>query len=132
MSLDLTKIYTQIGQMVDTLKFTNREGQKHLQCALDKIGDIDLNIEKLKRKIADSKTVTQWPFAGLVDNLSTHIKPGAVPSDYTVLATDGSHIDVDRNQVARCYLINLGTVKINYGSKPSAELETLGCSLLFD
>lgn len=125
MSLDLVKIYAQIGVMVNNLKSANKEGQKHLQCALNKLCETELNIEKLKRKIAESKTLAQWPVAGLVDDLNIRVKPPAVPADYTVLATDGSHIDADRNQAARCYLINLGTVKIEYGSQPSADLDSI-------
>ena len=32
------------------------------------------------------------------------------PADFTVIATDGSHIDVDRHHSTRCYLINIGAV----------------------
>jgi GNAT superfamily N-acetyltransferase len=120
MSIDLTKISSQIGEMVNKLKSANRDSSEHLQRALD---NTNLNIEKLKRKIAESKTTAQWPIAGLVDDLSTRIKPSVSPSEYTVLATDGSHIDIDRNQAARCYLINIGAVKMDYGSHPSAELD---------
>lgn len=44
------------------------------------------------------------------------------PPDYRVVATDGSQIAVDRHQVATCYVINVGTVMIQYGARPSAEL----------
>jgi hypothetical protein len=110
--------------MVEKLKSANQDGSERLKKALDKLGDANLNIEKLKRKIAESKTTAQWPVAGLVDDLNNHIKPSQAPSEYTVLATDGSHIDVDRNQAARCCLINVGAVKIDYGTHPSAELDS--------
>jgi hypothetical protein len=124
MSLDITKISAQIGDMVATLKCSNRENSDHLKSAIDKLSDSKLNLDKLKRKIADSRTTAQWPVAGLVDNLETRISPQEAPSKYTALATDGSHIDVDRNQAARCYLINVGTVKLSYGSQPEAELDS--------
>jgi hypothetical protein len=125
MTIDFNKISPQIGEMVNKLKSTNQDILGHLNTALDTLGDANLNIEKLKRKIAESKTTAQWPVAGLVDDLNTHLKPRPAPCEYTVLSTDGSHIDIDRNQAAHCYLINIGTVKIDYGSHPSAELDSL-------
>ncbi len=46
----------------------------------------------------------------------------ACPSSYRVFATDGSQIAVDRHQVATCYVINVGTVMIQYGAHPDAQL----------
>ena len=41
--------------------------------------------------------------------------PSRVPADWTVVAVDGSHIDVDRRLPLRCHLINLGSCAITYG-----------------
>lgn len=124
MTVDFNKISPQIGEMVEKLKSVNQDTLGHLNRALDTLGDVNLNIEKLKRKIAESKTTAQWPVVGLVDEPSVRIKPRQTPPEYSVLATDGSHIDIDRNQAAHCYLINIGSVKIDYGSNPSAELDS--------
>jgi len=110
--------------MVNSLKSADRDGAQHLKNALDKLTDPGLNLEKLKHKIAESRTTAQWPVAGLFDDLNTHVLPSPVPAEYTALATDGSHIDSDRNQAARCYLINLGTVRLDYGPVSSAELDS--------
>ncbi len=48
--------------------------------------------------------------------------PTEPPSDWTVLAVDGSHIDVDRHLPVGCYLINLGGCSVTYGSTPDAQL----------
>jgi hypothetical protein len=40
------------------------------------------------------------------------------------LATDGSHIDVDRHKSTRCYLINIGAVILGYGTRPDARLDS--------
>jgi hypothetical protein len=122
MSIDLPKISSQIGEMVIKLKLSGSDNSEHLKTALRVLGDSDQNFEKLKFKIADSKTTAQWPVAGLVDYLYFHLKPSSVPDEYSVISTDGSHIDVDRNQAVRCFLINVGAVKLDYGARPSAEL----------
>jgi hypothetical protein len=46
------------------------------------------------------------------------------PEEFYVLATDGSHIDVDRHRTASCYLINIGTVALRYGKNPGASLSS--------
>ena len=41
-----------------------------------------------------------------------------------MLATDGSHIDVDRHMPVRCALINISKVSLRYGTRPDARLES--------
>ena len=48
---------------------------------------------------------------GLLDSIS----PPDVPTDWTAVSVDGSHIDVDRHLPLRCFLINLGGCIITYG-----------------
>ena len=55
---------------------------------------------------------------GLLDN----IPPPGVPQDWTAVAVDGSHIDVDRHLPLRCHLINLGGCSITYGRDPDCQL----------
>jgi len=121
-ALDLTKVVTQVGNMVARLKAGVEERQKRLQYALDVLHNQASNLEDLSRKIAASQTT--WLVAGLVDGLDRRYKAPPAPSEFTIIATDGSHIDVDRNKTTRCYLINIGTVTLHYGSSPSATLDS--------
>ena len=121
MSLDLTKVASQVGEMLSRLKASLSERQGRLQYALDTLHRQADNIDNLKKKIAHSKTT--WLVAGLVDGLDEHSKAPLLPAEFTVIATDGSHIDVDRHRSARCYLINIGSVLLHYGTKPDAILE---------
>ncbi|MBI4187705.1 MAG: nuclease, partial [Chloroflexi bacterium] len=105
MSLDLTGIASQVGGMAARLKANSAEKQRHLEQALATANDEAIDLDELNRKIAGSKTT--WLVAGLVDGLSRHYPPPPFPAEFTVLATDGSHMDVDRNRPARCYLINI-------------------------
>ena len=122
MSLDLTKIVTQVGGMVARLKDAREERQQHLQNALDVLGNEAIDFDYLKKKIASSKTT--WLVAELVDGLANHYAAPPTPAEFTILATDGSHIDVDRHRSMRCYLINIGSVIIHYGTDPSADLDS--------
>jgi len=42
--------------------------------------------------------------------------PSVAPTEYTVLATDGSQIPLDRHAAAPCFLLNVGEIALHYGS----------------
>jgi len=121
MSLDLTKVISQIGNMVARLKSGRQERQERLHRALDTLRNQAAELEHLAGKIEASKTT--WLVAGMVDGLDRRYEAPPLPAEFTVIATDGSHIDVDRHRSTRCYLINIGSVILHYGSNPGAVLD---------
>jgi len=121
-SLNLTRVVAQVGNMVAKLKAGSEERQRRLNYALDVLHNQASDFDYLKRKIASSRTT--WLVAGLVDGLDLHYKAPPTPTEFTILATDGSHIDVDRHRSTRCYLINIGSVVLHYGDSPSATLDS--------
>jgi len=120
MSLDLAKIASQVSGMVARLKAGRDKEKKRLQSALDTLRNADF--DKLARKIAASNTT--WLVAGIVEPADRHYPAPPLPTDFTVLAADGSHIDVDRHRSTRCYLINTGSVILHYGHSPDAVLDS--------
>jgi hypothetical protein len=123
MTLDITKIASEIGSMVSKIRSGNREQREHLDNALVKINDRAIDLAKLTKKIKAGGY--PWPAARLCsEELGLHQAAPVFPEEYTVLATDGSHIAVDRHQAVRCFLINTGTVRIRYGQNPSADLDS--------
>ncbi len=121
MSLDLAKVISQVGYMVARLKSGRQERQERRHRALDTLHRQADQLEHLTRKIEASKTT--WLVAGLVEGLDRHYGVPPLPPEFTVMATDGSHIDVDRHRSTRCYLINIGSVILSYGSSPGAVLD---------
>jgi hypothetical protein len=111
--------------MVARLKAGGAERQKRLNYALDVLHNWSADIESLRAKIASSKTT--WLVAGLVNGLDWCHKAPPTPAEFAVIATDGSHIDVDRHKSTRCYLINIGSVILHYGVQPSAILDSFPC-----
>jgi len=111
--------------MVARLKAGGAERQKRLNYALDVLHNWSADLEPLRAKIASSKTT--WLVAGLVDGLDRCHKAPPTPAEFAVIATDGSHIDVDRHKSTRCYLINIGSVILHYGVSPSAVLDSFPC-----
>ncbi len=122
MSLDLSKVAAQMDGMAASLRAGSEERRQHLLKALATAVDDSIDIEQLKSRITKSKT--SWLVAGLVEGFGIHYPAPTPPPEFSVIATDGSQIDVDRHHSARCYLINIGSVTLNYNSKPNATLES--------
>ena len=122
MALDLSKIVSQVAAMVARLRAESRQRQERLEHALTVLDRQD-DIERLREKINASRTT--WLVAGLVDGLGQCYPTPLVPADFTVIASDGSHIDVDRHRSTRCYLINIGSVTLHYGANPGAVLDSI-------
>jgi hypothetical protein len=122
MALDLTAVAAQVIKMIAGLKDRRAEQEKHLQYALETLNSPPIDLADLKKKIKDAKTT--WLVAEIVEGLNQRYPLPPLPPDFTVIAADGSHIDVDRHQSTRCYLINIGAVVITYGSQPDAALSS--------
>ena len=124
MSLDLTRVAGQVGEMLSRLKAGLNERQAHLQSALETARSQSDDIDKLRNKIAASAGKTTFLVADLVNGLDLHYPPPPLPAEFTVIATDGSHIDVDRHRSTRCYLLNISSIMLRYGANPDAVLES--------
>ena len=122
MALDLSKIIEQITSMVASLKSHRDERQQQLNHAVDILHSQSNNLERLEKKIEASKLT--WLVAHLVEPIDRHCQPQPLPTEFTVIATDGSHIDVDRHQPTHCYLINIGGIVLRYGPRPDAQLDS--------
>jgi hypothetical protein len=125
MALDLSKIVDQITGMVASLKSSRDERLRQLDRAVDILHSQSNNLEQLAKKIEASKNTTTWLVAQLIEPIDRHYQSQPVPQDFNIFATDGSHIDVDRHQPTHCYLINIGSVVLNYGSHPHAILDSI-------
>jgi hypothetical protein len=119
-SLDLTKIAAQVGAMVAGLRDSRAERERRFRFALETINNPAIDLDALKKKIKAGRTT--WLVAELTEGLNRRYPLPPTPADFTVMATDGSHIDVDRHRTARCFLINIGSVSLTYGSQPDAAL----------
>ena len=123
MALDFNKLIEQITVMAAGLKSHRDERADRLRRAVQILHSQSNNLEQLAKKIEASKTT--WLVAKPVEPVDRCCQPKPTPKEFTVFATDGSHIDVDRNQAANCYLINIGSVVLDYGSHPDARLDSI-------
>ncbi len=118
MALDLNETASQVQGMASLMKARQSGWSQKLRTALETLAAADAQVIEGKRRLS---RVT-WLVPGLIDDLRTRSDPGPLPSDFSVVSVDGSHIDVDRHLPARCYLINIGACVLTYGSQPNAHL----------
>ncbi len=123
MPLDWDKIAPQLEGMASRLRDGSEQRQQHLQRALSVLGSEAADLERLKKRVAAART--SWLVAGPVDRPDERYQASPTPDDFTVIASDGSHIDIDRHQSTRCYLINIGSAVLSYGARPEATLSSL-------
>lgn len=123
MSLDLSRVAAQVQAMVRDLRAGSADREKQLSAALEQMDRSASELDALKEKIEVSKT--SWLVAGIEKGLNSRYTPLALPESFQVLATDGSHIEVDRHRSARCYLFNISRIALRYGPLPDALLESV-------
>ena len=132
MALDLHKAALQIEGMASQLQASWSRRLARLSMALQTLEQPlqrtdgpPLSAESFRQRIeaAAARRVT-WLVgdSGGPEGLARRYPPPPPPADYAALATDGSQIDVDRHGPAHCFLINVGSALIRYGSRPEAEL----------
>jgi len=123
MSLDLTQLVAQVEDLAASLKTREGERRARLVFALETLQSPAAELNHLARKIETSKAT--WLVAGLRERIDLRERASPCPENCIVLASDGSHIDVDRHHSARCFLINIGIAQLQYGRSPDACLSTL-------
>ncbi len=120
MALDLNKTATQIGEMATRIRERRSDWETRLQTASRTLAVVEASFIEEKRQ--QSKVEETWLVPEVSGSVSGHYTPPPLPPDFSVLAVDGSHIDVDRHTAARCYLINIGGCTFTYGSESDATL----------
>ena len=123
MTLDLVKVYNQVEAMAGELRSGQADYRLKLASAMDGLEKAAAEQEKLSRRIESARTT--FLVAGLKEDLAQHIPAGSCPADFIVIASDGSHIDVDRHQSARLFLLNTGLVQLQYGDNSGAVLTSI-------
>ena len=111
MPLDFTQLAAQIEAYVPRFR---DESARQTEEAV-RLQDVLLDLGDQWQMVDDRR-------AGFLEDPTALYPPPPPLGDYRVVATDGSQVNVDRHQAASCYVINVGTVVIQYGSRPDAAL----------
>lgn len=122
MTLDITQVYRQIEAMAEYVKSHRPDYTQKLSNAIAVFKSIPADNTELGNKIENARST--WLVAGLREEICLHKNAPPCPPDFAVVASDGSHIDVDRHHSPRLFLVNIGIVHLRYGDKPEAEFIT--------
>lgn len=121
MTLDLVQVAEQMPALLGRLTHEREQNHVRLQRALDALHHAAADPDTLHTRLQAART--KWPLALPLDEpIDGSFTAPDPPSVYIALATDGSHIDVDRHAPAPCYVLNLGWAAIRYGDGQAAEL----------
>ncbi|MFQ5879687.1 MAG: DNA double-strand break repair nuclease NurA [Dehalococcoidia bacterium] len=115
MSLNFGLVAGQLQDFSRRLTAEERQRQRRLERASQELKRSAAHPDDLSRRIDTART--RWLLARpMAEPPDGHYSEPQHPTSYVVLATDGSHIDVDRHIPVRCYLLNLGWACIGYGA----------------
>jgi hypothetical protein len=121
MTLDFQRLAEQLDKLGPDLRSQDEQASHRLARALEAMRIWARRPDDLRRRLAEAQT--SWrPAEPLGEPLDAAFDAPPPPADYVTLATDGSHIDVERHNPLPCYLLNVGWARIRYGRSPDAEL----------
>ncbi len=120
MSLDLSQTAAQIQAAASAARGDVGRRRQRLDEAMEALRSADA--DTLRDRANDSQGTFAFLPAEPVESPGVAHPPPTAPADFAVVATDGSHIDVDRHLPLRCYLINTGGCILEYGASPDAHL----------
>jgi hypothetical protein len=124
MGLDLSALSRQVRAMSGSLATEASDKQGRTQLALGRYLEESAAYTDWARAADLSRETAAWLLAHPVEPLDTIRDLPPRPSDYALVATDGSQIDVERHGMAACYVINVGRVFLRYGARPAAKLSS--------
>lgn len=114
MTLDLLDVAAQLPALVERVAAERARLADRLQTALRELAKAAADPEALTERLRAART--KWPLALPMHEPPDQAYPAPeAPAIYTAIATDGSHIDVDRHAPVDCFVLNLGWAVIRYG-----------------
>ena len=125
MALDFSAVASQLTHLIPSLRRSVDEKRRQLEQALPLLRGERMGWEALSELLEARRDLLSFTLpAQLIEDPSSHYPSPSRTSDYTVVATDGSQIELDRHAPAPCYVVNLGQVVLSYGSVPRARLSS--------
>jgi len=119
-TLDIVRTARQVQEMASDLLAGHDDLLERVETARRLFREVAPSWQSLARR-AESATVS-WSVAAPVEPLDLRRPAPSPPTDYEVLATDGSQIEHDPHGLVPCQLVNVGWAIIRYGASPAAEL----------
>jgi hypothetical protein len=119
--LDLSGLARQIGTAAADSSARDDDLRRRIAAALDELQRQDWEV---LAGLVPERPSQPWLAGVPAGPLGARYRAPAPPTDYTVVSTDGSHLDQDHHAALPCYVINVGEATIRYGQGATAVLAT--------
>jgi hypothetical protein len=121
--LDFVFLQQQLNSMVIDQKTTRRGYTNQITLAQQTLLEWSDRWELLGERTEESRT--SWLVAkDMQESLRNRHPAPLCPAQMSVIATDGSQIFPDHHEFVACYVLNIGTVLIHYGTGERAQLNS--------
>jgi len=121
--LDLSKISLQLMEMARARQKEIQQLKEKERCLLEAVSHFRENRQAYMEKIdSDSHHFFIAFPKGRLDEAFPLPQP---ISSHTVIAVDGSQIDVDTHEIVLCYVLNIGRVVLHYGTGDPPLMDSL-------
>jgi hypothetical protein len=139
MTLDFQQVQLQVREMGKSAPARQEELRQRREEAQALMENCAGEIEELRRKVQDAVELDAslrcaLPVIlpdGTPQHLNAHYPLPPLPAQATILAADGSQIDLDRHAEVEYGLVNVGAIQMRLGS-PQPPSMTIRCELIAD
>src|SRR5271168_977140 len=122
--LDFQKLMVQIKNVAGSDGDKLGSFAETLESAILAYQSASLEPKALKSRLAENESLLLWPVARPLEDFGLVRKVDDTVSDITVAAVDGSQIMPSQHEVHNCFLLNIGFVRLSYGTNEKPVLES--------
>lgn len=130
MTLDLGAVTRELSAMSAVLAASHHERVQQRKVARDLWLSLDASLSDVLARGMDPSSRVTWLLGTPLGPTGVMVASPPCPEHYTVVAVDGSQIEMDRHALASLYLLNTGWAVLHYGRGERATLAN-ACSLKY-
>lgn len=123
MALNINKTANQINEFANEFKKSYSEHSDRIDRARQAY--IDWADKSKNIKPNSNQDGYSLDFTGFTEEDEFSVPIRETLDEYRAISTDGSHIGIDRDLPAKCFLINIGIADFLYGDEANAELTNI-------
>lgn len=122
--LNFSKLIPQITEVGRESVNEADSQEARLLAAQEAFDETAENPDTFAVRLYDNSDYAQWPLAIPLESIATQKNVLPLESPHTVVACDGSQILPSHHEVYSCYLLNIGSAVISYGSQHPPVLDS--------
>jgi hypothetical protein len=123
MALDINKTANQINEFANEFKNSYSEHSERIYRAREAY--IQWSGKNKNSGLDSACNGYLLDFTGFTEEDEFSLPIRETVNEYRAISTDGSHIGIDRDLPAKCFLINIGIADFLYGDEANAELTNI-------